>query len=222
MDKSEWQPAVWIDNTWTLPLVARERLAVIYPPDYIPAVEQACRHYLAFKENEEARPRVPEDGKIILEIAQTAEKLARLLVSSENLSACERLEEHIDSQWEKGMPTRGIWIADFRELIDELHYFADASMRCPAAKNLGKRGRTKGCIKDADRVLAFELWDIYKRAHGQPPKRSEETMSGGKDRGPMARTMEILAPLLNLKTGLPGIFRIIERNHKELGHSDKK
>jgi hypothetical protein len=211
-----WKPAFWVDTSWTLPDEAKKQLAEdLYPAEYLPGVEHACQVYLAAQNNDDNRPSAPEDGKILLEIAEKAEELAGLLNSNESCSACDRLHEYLLGAWEKGMPTTGLSVGNFNELVSELRYLAETVYRVPVVSNLGKRGRPQGTLRSAEKTLAFFLWEIYSRAHGKAPGRMVDPVTG-KECGPMARVMQILGPYLGIHGTMDKTFRTISENHKEL------
>lgn len=213
----------WVDTSWRLPEGAKKELDAIFPPAFIPAVEDSCRVYLAFKKNEENRPSSPADGIHLLEIAdaaevlaKTAERLIDLLDQGKWLSPLERLEDHAMSQWKNGDQETGLAIGDFaclrNELVkfyscngNEMELLAKMARSTPAAGEAGKKGRPLG-KREAERILVNSIAKIYEQAHGKWPGRITQFDRSG-ERGPMAKIMRILAGPLGLGSDLTSIYR---------------
>ena len=220
MIKNNWSNSGWIDRSWTLPSEARERLSKIYPPDAIPAVEKACQFYLALIENENSRPPVSSDGRDLLAIAQAAEQLASLLNRRNCGSALKRLKLHIIGRWTSGMSTKGIAMGRTDGLVADLCFLANAARDTPAAKDVGKKKRPTDSRKEAQKSLAFFLWNAYKDTHGKPPGRVVDTITG-KECGPMVQAMEVLKPLLGTGSTLDRAFREINKAYREMDNKSK-
>lgn len=205
----------WIDTSWKLPAEATAQLAKIYPPKFIPEVEHACQTFRTFKESEESRPSIPGDGEHLLEIAETAEKLIDLIGRRRWLSPLERLEDHIMGQWKSGDQTAGLAIGNLDGLRNKLEFLTKMARSTPATKEVGKKGRPTGTKKEAERILLFFLATIYEKAHGEWPARSVDRDTG-KECGPMANVVAILAKHLGTSSDLARAFREIDGNKRTM------
>lgn len=188
-----------------LPDKARKELAEIFTEEMIPAIERACVRYL-FEDSKE-KTSVPDDGDRLQEIGEKARELRQLLKDSK--SALNRVHLHVSEEY--GKHDTLLFIEDLKKelrMLDEMTFINPASeyVRDP-------HGRPTGTKKNAEWMLAFNLWEIYRQAHGRPASRIEDRIESSR-KGPLPRAAAILRPFLNLPSDLSSFFRKIGEEYK--------
>jgi len=183
---------------------AEKELTEIFTPAYMEAVKTACRRYRY--ESGKGRPGVAEDGRRLLEVGEKARELRQLL--KESGSALQRVNLHVSEEYGKHdtLP----FIEDLKEqlrILDNMCKVNPASERALSSK----RGRPTGTTSEAERVLAFHLWEIYRKAHGKVARRSVNILK--EEVGPLTRSTAILGPVLGLPSNLSRYFREINQNY---------
>jgi len=194
-----------------LPVEAEKQLTEIFTPQYMDAVKAACRRYL--HDTAEKKPGMAEDGKILIEIAERARDLRRLLQNSN--SALERVQLHLSGNYN---------IHDiFTEMIDLQEKLRILENRCiinPTVERAEtpRKGREPGSANTAQRALAFHLWEIYRLANGKPAGRSvvkvgafteEDYEEKFIEAGPLSRAGKLLQPVLGLHSDMSKQFKEI-------------
>jgi hypothetical protein len=198
--------------TLNLPETIEGELSEIFTAEYIEDVKAACRRYLY--ETSKEKSGVTEDGRRLNEIGEKARELRGLLKDSG--PALDRVRLHLSEEYGRHDVTT--WLEDLKEklrLLDNMTYVNPASER---ARNPA-RGRPAGTRNTAERALAFQLWDIYKRAHGVPAGRVVRTIDVDSDNpdevsrsiedGPLTSAAVLLGPVLSLPSDLSRHFREI-------------
>ena len=198
--------------TLNLPEIIERELAGIFTPEYIEDVKAACRRYAAGTSKK--KPGVTEDGRRLNEIGEKARELRGLLKDSR--PALDRVRLHLAEAY--GRHDVNSWLEDLKEklrILDNMTYVNPASDR---ARNPA-RGRPAGTTNEAERALAFQLWDIYRRAHGVPAGRvvrhidvdsdDPDTVIRSIEDGPLPRAAALLGPVLGLPSDLSRHFREI-------------
>lgn len=184
-----------------LPDKARKELAEIFTEAMIPAIEQACERYL-YEDHKEKIP-VSEDGRQLLEIGEKARELRQLL--KDRKSTLERVHLHVSEEY--GKHDTLLFIEDLKKelrMLDEMTFINPASDRHMNPQ----RGRPPGTLNTAERMLAFHLWEIYRRTHGKAAPRIVDRIDNA-EIGPLVRAAEILRPILKLSSNLAKRFREI-------------
>lgn len=176
-----------------LPDKARKELADIFTDAMIPAIEQACKRYL--HEASKSKTSISEDGQRLLEIGERASELRRLL--KDNQSALDRVILHMSEEY--GKHDTLSFITDLEERLRILNRMTLVNPASDRAMN-PQRGRPKGAMSHSERALAFQLWEIYKQAHGKPAARIVNR-DDGTEEGPLPRAAAILRPILGFKDG---------------------
>ena len=184
-----------------LPDKARKELAEIFTEAMIPAIEQACERYL-YEDHKEKIP-VSEDGRQLLEIGEKARELRQLL--KDRKSTLERVHLHVSEEYGKHDTFSFI-----NDLIEKLRILDNMTFINPASdRHMNpQRGRPPGTLNTAERMLAFHLWEIYRRTHGKAAPRIVDRIDNA-EIGPLVRAAEILRPILKLSSNLAKRFREI-------------
>lgn len=182
-----------------LPVEAEKQLSEIFTPQYMDAVKAACRRYL--HDSAEKIPGMAEDGRILIEIAEKARELRILL--KKNNSAIKRVQLHLSENYK---------IHDiFPEMIDLQEKLRILENRClinPTVERAENPRKGRQTSNQAGRAFAFNLWDIYKQAHGKPARRGYDNVNNI-ETGPLPRAMNILKPILKLEYNFVRYFREI-------------
>lgn len=190
------------------------QLSEIFTAQYMEAVKSACRRYLY--ETAKKKHGVTEDGHALMEISEKAAEL-RLLLKT-NTSALERVYLYVSEEYKKHDTL--FWIDDLTErlkILDDMCFVTPARERAANPR----KGRPAGTVNEAERGLAFHLWEIYRQAHGKTAPRITETIATERDVidkecGPLVRAVEIIAPLIKgLSSNLARYFREIGEDHKK-------
>ena len=188
-----------MNKEFQLPDKVKNKLAEIFFKENLPAIESACRRYL--READQKNTSMAEDGRRLIEIADKATELRKLLKTSR--SAFQRVELHLSEHY-------GIHAIhdDIFDLVEKLRILENRCRVNPAYERAEtpKKGREPGSFDTAERAFAFRLWEIYKNAHGMPPGR---VWNAGKENGLMVQATRILGPLLGLRSDLSKHFRKI-------------
>ncbi|PKN88849.1 MAG: hypothetical protein CVU51_02955 [Deltaproteobacteria bacterium HGW-Deltaproteobacteria-1] len=185
-----------------LPVEAEKQLMEIFTPQYMDAVKDACRRYLrdsvAVPENK--KEVVVADAKTLEEIANKARELRKLLKNSNR--ALKRVNLHMMDEYKK----TGV-LMDMIHLQDELRTLENMCVINPACEiaETPKKGKIPNL---AGRAFAFNLWAIYKQAHGKTAKRGYDNVKNI-EIGPLPRATNILKPILKLEYNFVQYFRKI-------------
>lgn len=194
------------DPILALPPEARAELAAIFTDPAIPAVVRACQRYL--RESQKQRPSVVEDGHTLAVISEKARELRQLLKDSR--PALERVNRQMMDDYQR-LDTHQ-WVRDLQDKLKTLDAMCFVNPARDRAEN-PKRGRPAGTLDAAERAFAYQLWAIYREAHGEAPTRTVDRDTGAEN-GRMVRAATILGPVLRLKSDLARHFRTIEQDHK--------
>jgi len=196
-----------VDRLIDWPEGSKEKLAEIFTPPYMPAVESACAKYYNAPDKDK-RPSLKDDGEALVGIAELSSMLHETLKS--NPSAIKMLREHLTAFLENH--NGGRFVID---IIDSLKILVRSCETTPAAQLVlfPQKGRREGTADKARRHLAYELWLIYKLAHGKPASRKRDRRISHDD-GPLVKAGEILAPILGTGT-MERFFREIDHMYKQ-------
>jgi len=197
-----------------LPEKERNALAEIFTEAMIPAVEKACARYL--HEDGKGKTPAPEDGKRLLDIGEKARELRQLLKDSKSKPALARVHLHVSEEYGKHDVLS--FIEDLKEKLRKLEGMTFDNPASDWAMN-PRRGKPGGALNQgartqANRALAFQLWEIYRQAHGRPAARIVNREDGTEE-GPLPRAAAILKPILGFKDGF--VRGNLSRYFREIG-----
>ena len=194
-------------RTFKLSKDVERELAEIFTPAYMEAVKTACGRYLY--ESGKKKPGVAEDGKTLIEIGKRARELEDLLRKSR--TALQKVNLHVSEKY--GKHDTLSFIENLKEQLQKLDDMCEVNPAKERAEN-PPRGRPKGSRNVPEWALAFELWQIYKKAHGETAPRIVSRVDGTEE-GPLPRGATILGPVLGLPSNLAREFRDIEQNYRQ-------
>lgn len=199
---------------FVLPVEAEKQLSEIFTPKYMDAVKAACRRYLresaGVPKNKKAV--VVADADTLKKIAEKACDLRKLLKNSNR--ALQRVNLHMMDEYQKTG-----FLMDMIHLQNELRTLENMCIINPACEiTKTQLGRLPGSANTAQRGLAFQLWEIYRRAYCKPAGRSvlkigaftkSDYVDKSIEAGPLSQAGKLLMPLLGLGSDMTKQFREI-------------
>lgn len=198
-------------DNFSVPEDVEKQLAAIFTDRYMGAVKSACQRYL--REASENKPGVAGDGRTLIEIAEKARDLSKLLKKSN--SALNRVHLHLSDNYK----VHDV-LLEMDDLQKKLRILENRCMINPAIERAEhpRKGREPGSANTAQRALAFYLWEIYRQAHGKPAKRSvvkvgafteEDYEEKSIEMGPLSQAGKLLKSLLGLHSDMARQFKEI-------------
>ena len=207
---TKWSPVFWGVSNFKLPEDIKQRLSETLPKEAIRNIEIACQGYIEFKDNFTEKPTPSTDRK---EAKNLAEKINTFITAADDLSLAlsamaqtlgNRIKVHAHELYcKKG----GIYHEVCNDEIKIQAVIEDVEALNDCLQ--GAIGEIPYRLKDEPgRFLIARLIDIYVKATGKEPPRSNNPYTGESEISPIAKIVEILAPLLECGT-LTGTIREI-------------